>query len=81
MREASLSYGAREGGDEERGDPNSGEAARGDGDLERFRLRGAAPFTDEEVERLEELAARIGERSAHLHAGEQELLEWIAEFD
>jgi len=66
--------------------PRYGDGKHGEGEgsvhgLERFRLRGDEPFTDEEVERLENLAARIGERSGQLDAGEQELLEWIAEFD
>ena len=51
------------------------------GDGDRFCLRGEEPFSDEEVEALEALAEKIGERAAHLHAGEQEMLEWIAEFD
>jgi hypothetical protein len=71
VRESSSCYGDGDGGGDERSDD----------DLERFRLRDDEPLTDEEVERLEGLAARIGERSAQLHAAEQELLEWIAEFD
>jgi 5-methylcytosine-specific restriction endonuclease McrA len=76
VRETSPRYGAARGGGE--GDRESDEEARG---MERLRLRDDEPLTDEEVERLEDLAARIGERSAQLHAAEQELLEWIAEFD
>jgi len=47
-----------------------------------FRLRrDGTGFSDEEADDLEELAQRIGRRSADLHAGLEELLEWIAEFD
>ena len=52
----------------------------GAGDSFRLRQEGTG-FSDEEVDELEELAQRIGRRSAHLHAGLAELLEWIAEFD
>jgi hypothetical protein len=49
---------------------------------DRFRVRrDGTGFSDEEADGLEELAQRIGRRSADLHAGLQELLEWIAEFD
>lgn len=49
---------------------------------DRFRLRrDGTGFSDEEADELEELGQRIGRRSADLHSGLQELLEWIAEFD
>jgi hypothetical protein len=52
----------------------------GTGDHFRLRRDGTG-FSDEEADELEELAQRIGRRSADLHSGLQELLEWIAEFD
>jgi hypothetical protein len=54
---------------------------KADSNANPFRLRDEEGFTDEEADELEDLAQRIGRRSAELHAAEQELLEWIAEFD
>jgi hypothetical protein len=85
VRETPPRYGdGNEDGGQEAGDRRDRDRKDGrhpDGDLQRFRLRGEVPFSDEKVEWVEDMAFRIGERTAHVEAGLQELLEWIADFD